>query len=120
MISSSIIAIHQIITQFIVKGIIFIPTTKKSNYKTIYGESIEKLEFENIFECKEFIENYKNVDNFNIYGDIDYITKYIHDNYDQCEYNVSDIKIYLKNLGEKHLLEKINFFSLLLIDILKH
>src|ERR1700719_483417 len=51
------------------KPYLFIPNKgeKDEGYRTIYGESVGKLEFENIKEARSFTEDYKGTD-FQYYG----------------------------------------------------
>ena len=72
---------------------LFVPTKNKSDYKTIHGESVDTMRFSDIKDCKDFVEQYKQVENFNIYGDTDYIIRYIHDKYMPCNYDVSKVKV---------------------------
>ena len=41
---------------------------KNGDYKTINDKTASKIQFGDVSEAKKFIEKYKNVDNFNIYG----------------------------------------------------
>jgi DNA polymerase elongation subunit (family B) len=52
------------------KPSIFIPSNTKtqSDYRTLDGAVVERLEFNSISEARDFINNYKGVVNFSIYG----------------------------------------------------
>ena len=51
---------------------LFVPANEESKYKTIYGENLTKIKFNNISESKEFISKYAGVQNFKIYGNTRY------------------------------------------------
>jgi DNA polymerase elongation subunit (family B) len=54
------------------KPSLFVPTKEETKYKTIYGEPLKKIKFDSIKKSKEFIEKYKDVENFSIYGSTKY------------------------------------------------
>ena len=51
----------------------YVPSKKKSKYKTLEGESVEPIKPGKISECKQFIDKYSEVDNFDVYGNDRYI-----------------------------------------------
>ena len=70
----------------------FVPSTKSSKYKTIYGEPLEKITFGDIKEAREFENQYTDVDGFPIYGNNRYQYCWISDNYrDQIHWDIDDI-----------------------------
>lgn len=60
---------------------LFVKSNKPSKYKTLAGESVEKLDFNNTYEAKQFVEQYKNVSGFEIYGMTNWLYVYINDAY---------------------------------------
>jgi DNA polymerase elongation subunit (family B) len=54
---------------------------KDGNYKTLDGTSVDKIEFSSISDAKDFVESYKDVSNFNIYGYTNYAYLYLYDAY---------------------------------------
>lgn len=54
------------------KPSLYIPTTECSKYKTLYGENLKRKQFDSIKKSKEFLNQYKDVDNFKIYGNTKY------------------------------------------------
>jgi len=67
---------------------------KNGDYKSIDGTSVSRIDFGGIKEQKEFIEKYKDVDNFRIYGLENPTYTYIYDNYrGDIEYNPSHISV---------------------------
>ena len=58
---------------------LFVPSNEESEYKTIYGENLTKIKFNNISESKEFIKKYDGVQNFKIYGNTKFDCCLVHD-----------------------------------------
>lgn len=63
------------------KPYLFIPTKEKSKYKSIHGQPMKRMDFANIREAKNFFHEYKDVENFNIYGMENFDYLYIYDHY---------------------------------------
>ena len=55
--------------------------SQKGKYKTIDGRSAEKIEFDDIRDARDFVEKYKEVSNFEIFGLTSFPYLYIYDNY---------------------------------------
>lgn len=60
---------------------LFVPSRKPSKYKTLYGENVEPVEPGNMRDCADFIEQYKEVQGFTIYGNTKYEYAFISDNF---------------------------------------
>jgi DNA polymerase elongation subunit (family B) len=59
----------------------YIPTTEKSEFKTLDNQPVKPIKPGNIPECREFIQRYEGVDNFPIFGNTRYEYAYIADNF---------------------------------------
>jgi len=59
----------------------FLLSPEKSEFKTLSGESVKTIQPGTISDCREFIEKYKNVDNFPVFGNNRYEYAYIADEY---------------------------------------
>ena len=72
----------------------YVPSKKKSKYKTLEGESVEPIK-PKISECKQFIDKYSEVDNFDVYGNDRYICQYISEKYpeEEIKFDISKIKL---------------------------
>ena len=57
---------------------LFVPSKRKSKYKTLEGEYVESVEPGSVRDCREFIKKYDGVENFKIYGNDRYILSLIH------------------------------------------
>jgi len=73
----------------------YVPSKKKSKYKTLEGESVELIKPGKISECKQFIDKYSEVDNFDVYGNDRYICQYISEKYpeEEIKFDISKIKL---------------------------
>lgn len=61
------------------KPYLFLPSKNNSQMKTLQGNSVEKLEFDNMWDAKEFIKKYEDVSGFDFYGLTRWEYAYIHD-----------------------------------------
>lgn len=52
-------------------------TSTDGEFSTIYDQKVKPTEFAGIKEAKEFVEQYKNVSNFNIHGNSNYANQFI-------------------------------------------
>ncbi len=74
---------------------LFVPSKRKTKYKTLEGEYVESVDPGTVRECREFIRKYDEVENFRIYGNDRYIYQYISEKYpeEEIKFDVSKIKI---------------------------
>jgi DNA polymerase elongation subunit (family B) len=74
---------------------LFVPSKKKTEYKTLEGEYVEKIQPGSVRDCREFYKKYENVDGFEIYGNDRYIYQYISEKYpeDEIKFDISKIKL---------------------------
>ena len=74
---------------------LFVRSQKSSQYKSLYGQNLEQIDFESINEAKDFIKKYKDVQDFPIFGNTNfayqYITKYFPNDID---FDIRQIKIW--------------------------
>ena len=78
------------------KPYLFIPCrkTQSTNYKTLDGRPVEKLGFNSIRDAKDFLEKYKDIDNFEIFGLTNYKYLFIYDQFHgDMEYDYSWINV---------------------------
>lgn len=55
--------------------------TGQSNYTTLQGKPVDRIDFESMSECNQFIKRYKDVRGFNLYGLTQFQYVYISDEY---------------------------------------
>lgn len=73
---------------------LFVPSQTPTPYKTLHGEYVGRVQPGTIKDCKEFVNQYDDVQGFTIYGNQRYEYCYIADNYpDHIDFDMSLIKI---------------------------
>ena len=74
---------------------LFVPSKRKTKYKTLEGDYVEAIDPGTVRECREFYKKYDEIENFKIYGNDRYIYQYISENYpeEEIKFDVSKIKI---------------------------
>lgn len=72
---------------------LFVKSNKPSEWKTLDGLAVEPINPGNIMDCREFIEQYKDVGGFTVYGNTDYVAQYIGKDFKDIDYNFSDLKV---------------------------
>jgi DNA polymerase elongation subunit (family B) len=74
---------------------LFVDSKRKTKYKTLDGLPVEPIEPGTVRECRDFIKNYNEVENFNIYGNERFIYQYISDKYPEQElkFDIEQIKL---------------------------
>ena len=74
----------------------FVPSKKDTKYKTLDGKFVEPIKPGKISDCKEFVEKYKDVEGFAIYGNDRYVAQYISERYpeDEIKFDIQKIKLF--------------------------
>src|ERR1019366_501004 len=73
---------------------LFLPSKKESEYHTLDGKPVEKIDFASSWDQHEFVKKYEDVQGFNFYGMTDAKYVWIHDNYpNEIKYNFDDIHV---------------------------
>lgn len=74
---------------------LYVQSNKKGKYKTLDGQYVEEVKPGTIKDTRNFIEKYKNIDNFKIYGNTRYVNQYISEKYpeDQIIFDINKIKL---------------------------
>jgi len=74
---------------------LFVPSKKKTKYKTLDGEYVESISPGSVRDCREFYKKYEGVDGFKIYGNDRYVCQYISDKYpeDEIKFDITKIKL---------------------------
>lgn len=65
----------------------------RSDMHSVYGEAVQRIDFDNMYEVKDFVEQYKNVQGFTIHGLSNWPMLYIHDEYPTNEFDQSLIRV---------------------------
>lgn len=62
---------------------LFVSSKGNSPYSTIKGDTVDKIDFDTPREARDFIDRYKNIDGFELYGMTNFIYPFIFDNFRQ-------------------------------------
>lgn len=72
---------------------LFVESNSESSWKGFYGENLERMIFDSMGDCREFINRYSGVNNFKIHGNTDYVIQYISEQYSgDIQYDSSFIR----------------------------
>jgi len=74
----------------------YVPSKKKTKYKTLDGFFVEPIKPGKISDCKEFVEKYSKVDGFVVYGNDNYKAQYISEKYseDEIKFDINKIRLF--------------------------
>ena len=77
------------------KPTLFVPSKRKTKYKTLEGESVEPIQPGFVKDCREFYKKYDEVENFKIYGNDRYVYQYISEKYpeDHIQFDIKKIRL---------------------------
>lgn len=74
---------------------LFVPSKKETEFKSMYGEPVSPINFEGNNEAAEFVDQYKEVSNFPIYGQTHWGYQFLAENYpDELEWDMSQVKVF--------------------------
>lgn len=77
------------------KPYLFVTTNKNTEYRTLNGKGVEKLEFKSLSVAREFVKQYENVPNFEIYGMDKFVYPFIYDYFPgEIKYDPSVIRVF--------------------------
>lgn len=68
----------------------------KSEFRTVHDEPVDAVQPGNIKDCKEFVEKYKDVSGFKIYGNTGWIYQYIaslYPQHEEAEYDMKHVRV---------------------------
>lgn len=73
---------------------LFLRSKEDFGWKTLHGHNVKPIQLENMWEGKEFIEKYKGVENFSVYGNTNYVQQFIAEHFpNEIEYNKNLINV---------------------------
>jgi len=77
------------------KPYLFVPAKKKSPYKNLQKQPVERMDFETIRDARDFYQTYSDVEGFQLYGMNQFIYPYIYDNFPgEIKFDASLIKVH--------------------------
>ena len=82
--------------QEIFSPVLFVPSNKETEYKTLEGKYVQPVNFESVRDARNFIDKYKEVEGFTVYGNDRFLYQYISSKFPDAEldYDISKLKIY--------------------------
>jgi DNA polymerase elongation subunit (family B) len=73
---------------------LFIHTKEQSKFKTLDGEFAEKMQMGSIKDAKDFFNQYKNIANFQVMGNENYIYQFLGDEFpDEIHWDINKVRI---------------------------
>ena len=76
------------------KPSMYIRSDKETKYRTLTNVKVQRMIFDTLYDCREFIDQYRGLEDCPIYGNTDFITQYIMETYpSEVEYDLSKIKV---------------------------
>jgi DNA polymerase elongation subunit (family B) len=74
---------------------LFVPTKRKSKWRTLDNLPVEPVKPGTIKDCREFIDKYSSVNGFSVYGNERYVHQYISEMYpeDEIKFDIGKIKL---------------------------
>ena len=74
---------------------LFVKSKTETKFKTLFGENLEQLDFEDINSAKDYIKRYKDIENFPIFGNTNFAYQYITKNFPkEIDFDITQIHIY--------------------------
>ncbi len=72
----------------------YVPTKKPTQFKTLFNESLEELQFTTIREARDFKKKYDDVENFKIYGQERFESAFIADEFkEEIDWDIKNLSI---------------------------
>ena len=74
---------------------LFVPSNKKTFYKTLEGEYVAPIKPGSVRDCRDFYKQYEEIDDFKIYGNERYIYQYISDKYpeEEIKFDIEKVRL---------------------------
>lgn len=73
---------------------LYIKSKEPTGLTTIYGTPVEPVQFDTVHEAREFIDQYKDVSNFEIYGNTSFVYQYLYKEFPhEVDYDFSRLRV---------------------------
>ena len=74
---------------------LYVPVEKQTSFKSLDGKNVEPIKLESMRDAKEFMERYKDVANFDIYGNTNYVAQYVGEHWptDEIQFDTNLINV---------------------------
>ena len=73
--------------------VLFVPSKEDSKWRTIHGDPVKLKQFGSNGEMRDFIQKYRDVENFKYYGMEDPVIQFIHRNFNGVKHDPNKIKV---------------------------
>lgn len=60
---------------------LFVKTEKDTPYKSLYGDKVRPIKFDKMSDARQFISQYENIENYDIFGVQNYVSQYINERF---------------------------------------
>lgn len=78
---------------------IFVKSNKQTQWKTLFDDYVEVIEPGDIKETRDFIKKYSDIENFEIYGDINFDVQFISEKYSGLiDWSIDDVNVYILDI----------------------
>jgi DNA polymerase elongation subunit (family B) len=76
------------------KPSLYIKSDSQSKYRTLNNVNVKRMKFDTLYDCRQFLDQYRDLDDCPIYGNTDFVTQYLMETYPtEVEYDLSKIKV---------------------------
>ena len=77
------------------KPSLFVKSKEGTKYKSLFGDTLDEIQFESINEAKDYVKRYSEVENFQIFGNTNYAYQYITKSFPkEIEFDISQMSIW--------------------------
>lgn len=85
---------HRIEKKFQFTPTLFVNCHEETGYKSLYGEDVKPITFDTMREAREFMEKYKEIDNFDVHGNTNYIVQFITEHFPgDIDFDIKKIRV---------------------------
>ena len=78
------------------KPYLFVRSSKPDSdtpYRTLKDQKVERMDFDSIWDAKEFVDQYSDVSNYEVYGSTNWAYNYIYDTFKDVQYDAGQISV---------------------------
>jgi DNA polymerase elongation subunit (family B) len=77
------------------KPSLFVKSKSGTKYKSLFGDSLDEIQFESINEAKDYVKRYGEVENFEVFGNTNYAYQYITKTFPtEVEFDITQLAIW--------------------------
>lgn len=73
---------------------LYIPSKERGEFTTINGKPVQPVQFDDIGEAREFIDRFKDVSNYDVYGNTNFVYQYLYKEFPtEVDYDFSSLRV---------------------------